>query len=195
MEATNPARSSRSTVTSRNSNEQQLYGQLQGHVNRNAPVSALRIWAKPDRPTTRSYISCISRLEGIGSSPSTISRDNTVTPDAEQSSAMIASIVDARLANLNQGSQIVQSVETRDSMESSPQSSLPVSLSVPNLAPALQDPIDSTPALPQPIYDGQDGVSVNLGNPEVAASLHTNYCLPSLASHPAEQCHDSHHER
>ena len=107
----------------------------------------------------------------------------------EQLSAMIASIVEAKLANLTSrstsGPVVPPEIELAQASATQP---------TPTGAPSLvHEPSTSrhepsvvpTPPPARPFNGGQDGgpAALDLGNPEDVASIHRNYRLPSVASH------------
>lgn len=120
---------------------------------------------------------------------------NAAPPVPDQLSAMIASIVEARLANMpNQTSRepIASQGET-DQVPPALPVPLPVTLPTPPGAEILVPAYAAPPVVPnlppaQTVNGGQDVLQtvqpvINLGNPEDVASILPNYRLPSLASH------------
>ena len=109
---------------------------------------------------------------------------NTAPQVPEQLSAMIASMVEAKLANLNSSS----TSEPFISPEIGPAQASPTQPTLTgatNLFP-VQEPSVVPTLRPARSFNGvQDGgpAALDLGNPEDVASIHRNYRLPSVASH------------
>ena len=102
----------------------------------------------------------------------------------DQLSAIIASIVEAKLASLNSGSTSGPAVppEIEPAQASSTQ---PIPTGAPSLVPVHESSVTPTPPPARSFNGGQDGgpAALDLGNPEDVASIHRNYRLPSVASH------------
>ena len=104
----------------------------------------------------------------------------------EQLSAMIASIVEAKLANLNSsstsGSVILPEVEPAQAALTQP-----TPTGAQNLVPVHGPSVVPTLPPARSFNGGQDGgpaaLALDLSNPEDVASIHRNYRLPSVASH------------
>ena len=116
----------------------------------------------------------ITRLQE-SDSPAT----NTAPQVPDQLSAMTASIVDAKLADLNSSSTSEPVVPAQTSPIQ------PTLTGATGLVPVHEPSI--VPTLPpvRSFNGGQDGgpAALDLGNPDDVASIHRNYRLPSVASH------------
>ena len=143
------------------------------------PTETLRVMlSQRHLSQTGSRLALIARLQesdSPGNIPAT-----SAPPVSDQLSAMITSIVDARLAILHPRSE-----PEPDSAQALP--------STESLVPVPTDQVlEPTPPPTQFFNDGQDGghnrangahSSIDLGDPEDVASIHSSYRLPSLASH------------
>ena len=113
------------------------------------------------------------------------SQATTTAPQVpDQLSAMIASIVEAKLANLNSrftsGPAVPPEIEPAQASATQP-----TPTGAPSLVPAHELSVVPTPPPARSFNGGQDGgpAALDLGNPEDVASIHRNYRLPSVASH------------
>ena len=101
----------------------------------------------------------------------------------EQLSAMIASIVEAKLVNLTSRSTSGPAVppEIEPAHASATQ---PTPTGAPSLVPVHEPSVVPTPPPARPFNGGQDGrpAALDLYNPEDVTSIHRNYRLPSVAS-------------
>ena len=143
------------------------------------PTETLRVMlSQRHLSQTGSRLALIARLQesdSPGNIPAT-----SAPPVSDQLSAMITSIVDARLAILHPRSE-----PEPDSAQALP--------STESLVPVPTDQVlEPTPPPTQLFNGGQDGghnrhngvhSSIDLGDPEDVASIHSSYRLPSLASH------------
>ena len=143
------------------------------------PTETLRVMlSQRHLSQTGSRLALIARLQesdSQGNIPAT-----SAPPVSDQLSAMITSIVDARLAILHPRSE-----PEPDSAQALP--------STESLVPVPTDQVlEPTPPPTQLFNGGQDGghnrangahSSIDLGDPEDVASIHSSYRLPSLASH------------
>ena len=122
----------------------------------------------------------ITRLQESDSSAT-----NTALQVPDQLSPMIASIVEAKLANLNGSRSTSEPLVPPEiePLQASP--SQPTPTGAPSLVPVHD--LSIVPTLPpaQPFSGGQDGgqAALDLDNPEDVASIHRIYRLPSVASH------------
>ena len=109
---------------------------------------------------------------------------NTALQVPDQLAAMIASIVEAKLANLNSSStsEPVVPPEIEPAQASTAQ---PTLTGTPSLVPVVEPSVVPTLPTARSFNGGQDGghAALDLGNPEDVASIHRNYRLPSVASH------------
>ena len=135
----------------------------------------------------------IARLQANDSQDSTSPPTGPATMPDQQLASMIASIVEQKLATLNSASNSLSSSTSgvvQPSAQQSAQQHLP---GVTSLAP--------DPSLPPVRNGGQQQIpssldfslsssqqDLNLGTPEDAALLHTNYRVPSIASHLSNSC-------
>ena len=132
----------------------------------------------------------IARLQANDSQDSTSPPTGPATMPDQQLASMIASIVEQKLASLNSASNSLASSTSGASAQQSAQQDLP---GVTSLAP--------DPSLPPVRNGGQQQIpssldfslsssqqDLNLGTPEDAAPLHTNYRVPSFASHLSKSC-------
>ena len=108
------------------------------------------------------------------------STTNTAPQVPDQLSAMIASIVEAKLADLNSSSTSEPVVPP----EIEPAQTPPIQPTLTGLVPVHEPSV--VPTLPpvRSFNGGQDGgpAALDLGNPDDVASIHRNYRLPSVAS-------------
>ena len=131
----------------------------------------------------------IARLQANDSQDSTSPRTGPATMPDQQLASMIASIVEQKLVTLNSASNSLFSSTPRV-VQPTAQQHLP---GVTSLAP--------DPSLPPVRNGGQQQIlssldfslsssqqDLNLGTPEVAALLHTNYRVPSITSHLSNSC-------
>ena len=135
----------------------------------------------------------IARLQANDSQDSTSPPTGPATMPDQQLASMIVSIVEHKLATLNSASNSLSSSTSgvvQPSAQQSAQQHLP---GVPSLAP--------DPSLPPVRNGGQQQIpssldfslsssqqDLNLGTPEDAPLLHTNYRVPSIASHLSNSC-------
>ena len=109
---------------------------------------------------------------------------NTALQVPDQLAAMIASIVEAKLANLNSSSTSdpVVPPEIEPAQASTAQ---PTLTGTPSLVAVIEPSVVPTLPTARSFNGGQDGghAALDLGNPEDVASIHRNYRLPSVASH------------
>ena len=129
----------------------------------------------------------IARLQANDSQDSTSPPTGPATMPDQQLASMIASIVEQKLATLNSASNSLSSSKSGVVQPSAQQSAHQHLPGVTSLAPDASLPpvrnggqqipssLDFSPSSSQ-----QD---LNLGTPEDAALLHTNYRIPSIASH------------
>ena len=122
----------------------------------------------------------ITRLQE-SDSPAT----NTAPQVPDQLAAMIASIVEAKLANLNGSRSTSEPVVPPEIEPPQASPSQPTPTGAPSLVPVHDLSVVLTLPPAQPFSGGQDGgqAALDLDNPEDVASIHRNYRLPSVASH------------
>ena len=101
---------------------------------------------------------------------------NTVMQAPDQLAAMIASIVEAKLANLNSSStsEPIVPPEIEPAQASTAQ---PTLTGTPSLVPVVEPLVIPTPPTARSFNGRQDGghAALDLGNPEDVASIHRNY--------------------
>ena len=135
----------------------------------------------------------IARLQANDSQDSTSPPTGPATVPDQQLASMIASIVEQKLATLNSASNSLSSSTSGVVQPSSQQSA---QQHLPGITSLAQDP-----SLPPVRNGGQQQIpssldfslsssqqDLSLGTPEDAALLHTNYRVPSIASHLSNSC-------
>ena len=130
----------------------------------------------------------IARLQANDSQASTpTSTGPAIMPD-QQLASMIASIKEQKLATLNSASNSPSS--STSGAVSTAQQQLPGVTSLapdPSLLPVCSGGQQQTPSSVDFSLSSSQQV-LNLGTPEDAALLHTNYRVPSIASHLSNSC-------
>ena len=130
----------------------------------------------------------ITRLQANDSRASTpTSTGPAIMPD-QQLASMIASIVEQKLATFNSASNSPSS--STSGAVSTAQQQLPGVTSLapdPSLLPVRNGGQQQTPSSVDFSLSSSQQV-LNLGTPEDAALLHTNYRVPSIASHLSNSC-------
>ena len=110
---------------------------------------------------------------------------NTAPQVPDQLSAMIASIVEVKLANLNGSRSTSAPVGPPEIAAPQASPSQPTPTGAPSLVPVHNPSVVPTLPPAQPFSGGQDGgqTALDLGDLEDVTSIHRNYRLPSVASH------------
>ena len=157
------------------------------------PTETLRLLLSQRRQVQSGPRQLIALLQANDSQVSTSPPTGPATMPDQQLASMIASIVEQKLASLNSASNL-QASSTSGAVQPSAQQSAQQDLpGVTSLAP--------DPSLPPVRNGGQQQIpssldsslsssqqDLNLGTPEDAALLHTNYRVPSFASHLSKSC-------
>ena len=157
------------------------------------PTETLRSLLSQRRQVQSGPRQLIALLQANDSQVSTSPPTGPATMPDQQLASMIASIVEQKLASLNSASNL-QASSTSGAVQPSAQQSAQQDLpGVTSLAP--------DPSLPPVRNGGQQQIpssldsslsssqqDLNLGTPEDAALLHTNYRVPSFASHLSKSC-------